>query len=60
VTVTVQAIHFADPNTKVAWFFVRKGGELSLLRQGSGVVKVKIDEKAREVDLGKIVVEETV
>lgn len=57
VTATVLEIQYADPNKKAEYGFVRKAGGLSLLRKGSDVLKVKIDEKAKEVDLGKIVVE---
>jgi len=55
VTGIVVGIKYADPNKKEQFGFVRKPDGLSLLRREKDLVRVKMDEKSAEVELGKIV-----
>lgn len=57
VNVTVVSIQYANQNKKTDFGFARKSDELSILRQGDEIVRVKFDEQADEVNLGKIVID---
>jgi hypothetical protein len=52
-------IEFVDPNLKAEACLTREVAikELSLLRRGNELVKVKIGTQSKEVDLGKIVID---
>lgn len=56
-TMTVADIEFADlKETTERCFVATAGRQLSLLSNEKGPLKVKIEEKAGEVDLGRIIV----
>jgi hypothetical protein len=57
VTVTVWKIEYVDPAKKAEMGLVRKEGKLPLLRRDKDILKIKLGEKANEMDLGNIVIE---
>lgn len=57
--VMVVSIHHVDPNKaaeKALKVLEVKNDKLTILRKGSEVLRVRMDEKADEIDLGQIVV----
>jgi hypothetical protein len=56
VTAVILNIQYADPNLKPEYGFVRKE-RLSLLSKDREVIKVRMDNKAGVIDIGRIAIE---